>query len=89
MKKRQEKENNEIKECTFQPNKDKDIIKEKDKKNKTKKFKLEDIIEKLYKEGLDKIKEKNLKIKIKENEENTKNLNKEIRNTHTPSIIEL
>jgi len=53
--KRQEKENNEINECTFQPNKGK--------KNKTKKVDFEEMIENLYKDGLEKIIEKNKLIK--------------------------
>ena len=67
LKLRQEKEIDELKECTFQPNKE-----NKEKKNKTKKFNLDEVIDKLYKDGLKKINEKKSEIKKREEQEKTK-----------------
>lgn len=64
IKKRQEKETDELKECTFQPNKSK--------KNKTKNFNMDEVIDKLYKDGLNKINEKKSEIKKREEQEKIK-----------------
>lgn len=81
MKKRQEKEIDEIKECTFHPNRDNQ------KKNKSKKkFNPEELIEKLYRDGIKKIREKNSEIKKHEELEKTKEI-KDL--TIKPEIVEL